>query len=82
MTMSDRVGTTRPKVGQLFTVQEAADFLNVSVRFVRRLTAEHRVAVVRLGRHVRLAKSDLEAYVTMSRQEPVRLKGARFGRSA
>jgi excisionase family DNA binding protein len=80
--MNDRVGNTRPKVGQLLTVQEAADFLNVSVRFVRRLIAEHRVAVVRLGRHVRLAKSDLEAFVTTSRQEPVRSKGTRFGRPA
>ena len=80
--MNDGVRTTRPKVGPLLTVQEAAEFLNVSVRFVRRLIAEHRVAVVRLGRHVRLAASDLEAYVETSRREPVRSKGARYGRPA
>lgn len=80
--MSDGVRTARPEVRPLVTVQEAAEFLNVSVRFVRRLIAEHRVAVVRLGRHVRLAASDLEAYVTTSRQEPVRSKGARYGRPA
>jgi excisionase family DNA binding protein len=51
------------------TVDEAAAALNVPVRFIRRLIAERRIAVVRLGRHVRLAEVDLEAFVTAGRTE-------------
>jgi excisionase family DNA binding protein len=52
-------GAAEVSEGELFTVEEAAKLLNVSVRFVRRLVAERRIAVVRLGRHVRLAQADL-----------------------
>jgi excisionase family DNA binding protein len=39
---------------RLLTVEEAADRLGTSVRFVRRLVAERRIAYVKVGRHVRL----------------------------
>ncbi|HVE45334.1 MAG TPA: helix-turn-helix domain-containing protein [Acidimicrobiales bacterium] len=74
---------TRPSSpgGELLTVEEAADALNVTVRFIRRLVAERRIAVVRLGRHVRFAHRDLEAFVAASRsdaiQPPLRLPGGR-----
>lgn len=73
---------TRPSSSpnaELLTVEEAADALNVTVRFIRRLVTERRIAVVRLGRHVRLAEEDLHAFVAASRseaiQEPLRLPG-------
>jgi excisionase family DNA binding protein len=52
------------------TVQEAADYLNTPVRFVRRLIEERRIAFHKLGRHVRLQVSDLEEYVSAGRAEP------------
>lgn len=54
------------------TVQEAADYLNTSVRFVRRLIEERRIAFHKIGRHVRLHQVDLEAYVNAGRVEPRR----------
>ncbi|HUP70784.1 MAG TPA: helix-turn-helix domain-containing protein [Acidimicrobiales bacterium] len=64
---------------ELLTVEEAAAALNVTVRFIRRLVAERRIAVVRLGRHVRFARHDLDAFVLASRSEaiqaPTRLPG-------
>ncbi len=56
------------------TVSEAAMFLNTSERFVRRLVAERRVAFHHVGRHVRFAVSDLEAFVQAGRVEPIRVR--------
>jgi excisionase family DNA binding protein len=55
------------------TVEEAADYLNTSVRFVRRLIEERRIAFHKLGRHVRLKLVDLEEYVSAGRVEPRRV---------
>jgi excisionase family DNA binding protein len=54
---------------RLLTVQEAADRLGTSVRFVRRLIAERRIAYVRVGRHVRIAETDLASFVAAGRVE-------------
>jgi excisionase family DNA binding protein len=54
---------------KLLTVQEAADRLGTSVRFVRRLIAERRIAYVRVGRHVRIAEADLASFVAAGRVE-------------
>ena len=53
------------------TVAEAAEYLNTSVRFVRRLIAERRIAFHRVGRHVRLSVADLEAFVAAGRVDPI-----------
>ena len=54
---------------RLLTVEEAADRLGTSVRFVRRLVAERRIAYVKVGRHVRLDPTDVEAFVAARRVE-------------
>jgi excisionase family DNA binding protein len=54
---------------RLLTVEQAAERLGVSVRFVRRLVAERRIAYVKLGRHVRIAAADLEAFIAAGRVE-------------
>jgi excisionase family DNA binding protein len=54
------------------TVEQAADYLNTSVRFVRRLIAERRIAFHKIGRHVRLAVADLDAFVEAGRVAPIR----------
>jgi excisionase family DNA binding protein len=52
------------------SVEQAAERLGTSARFVRRLIAERRIAYMKLGRHVRIAESDLINYVTAGRIEP------------
>ena len=54
---------------KLLTVEEAAEQLGTSVRFVRRLIFERRIAYTKLGRHVRIAASDLDALITAGRVE-------------
>ena len=51
------------------TVDQAAERLGTSVRFVRRLVAERRIAYVKLGRHVRITAGDLEAFIAAGRVE-------------
>jgi excisionase family DNA binding protein len=53
------------------SVPEAAKYLNTSERFIRRLIAERRVAFHKLGKHVRFAIADLDAYVADGRVEPL-----------
>jgi excisionase family DNA binding protein len=54
---------------RLLTVEEAADRLGTSVRFVRRLIAERRIAYIRIGRHVRIAEVDLASFIAAGRIE-------------
>jgi excisionase family DNA binding protein len=54
---------------KLLTVEEAAERLGTSTRFVRRLVAERRIAYVKLGRHVRIAPHDLDAFIRAGRVE-------------
>ncbi|TDD13662.1 helix-turn-helix domain-containing protein [Nonomuraea diastatica] len=56
---------------QLLTVDEAADALNTSVRFVRRLIAERRIEFVKVGRHVRIRESALIAFVVAGTVTPM-----------
>jgi excisionase family DNA binding protein len=60
---------------KLLTIEEAADCLCTSVRFVRRLIAERRITYVKLGRHVRIAEHDLINFVATARVEA----GGRLG---
>ena len=59
---------------RLLTVEQAAELMNVSVRFVRRLIAERRIAVHRLGQHVRIAEADLETFIADGRDEAMGLR--------
>ena len=48
---------------RLLTVVEVAKRLNVSERFVRRLVAERRIDIQRVGRHVRFREEDVDAFL-------------------
>ena len=54
---------------RLLTVEEAADRLGTSTRFVRRLIFERRVTYTKLGRHVRITSDDLDALIAAGRVE-------------
>lgn len=56
---------------RLLTVELAAERLGTSPRFIRRLIAERRIRFTRLGRHVRIAVSDLDEFIAAGRVEAV-----------
>jgi excisionase family DNA binding protein len=70
----------RELMEKLLTVEEAAERLGTSVRFVRRIVFERRIAYVKLGRHVRIAAHDLDAFIQAGRvdvgESPTMRQGA------
>jgi excisionase family DNA binding protein len=56
-------------VDRLLTPQEAADRLGTSLRFVRRLIFERRIPFIKIGRHVRIVASDVDAFIAAGRVE-------------
>jgi excisionase family DNA binding protein len=56
----------------LLDVGEAAEMLNTSERFVRRLIQERRIAFVKVGRHVRIKSSELDRFVADGEVSAVR----------
>ncbi|MFH9815537.1 MULTISPECIES: helix-turn-helix domain-containing protein [Streptomyces] len=69
-------------VDRLLTVDQVADRLGTGVRFPRRLIEERRITFVKVGRHVRIPESAVEAYVDAHTVEPVRLRRAGLWRAA
>ena len=61
-------GPVRPAdAGQLLTVDQAAEYFGTGQRFVRRLISERRIPYVKLGKHVRLERSALDACIAAGR---------------
>jgi excisionase family DNA binding protein len=60
----------------LLSVEQAAERLGTSVRFVRRLVFQRRIAYVKLGRHVRIAARDLDAFIAARRVDVAELPAA------
>jgi excisionase family DNA binding protein len=61
-----------PPAERLLTVAEAAELLNTSQRFPRRLIEERRIRFVRIGpRHVRIPESALREFIEAGLVEPV-----------
>jgi excisionase family DNA binding protein len=52
------------------TLSEAAVYLNVSQRFMRRLVAERRIAFHKLGHLLRFRVADLDLFMSAGRIEP------------
>jgi excisionase family DNA binding protein len=57
-------------VDELLTIDEVAARLRTSRRFVRRLVAERRIAFTKVGKFVRFAASDVDAFLAAGRVEP------------
>ena len=64
-------GRNGEKPDRLLTVAEAAEILNTSERFPRRLIAERRIAFVRVGRHVRISEAALAEFIRSGVVEPM-----------
>lgn len=63
--------TTRNSTATLMDINEAAEHLHVSVRYMRRLVAERRIRHVKLGYFIRFEKQDVDEWVVASRREVV-----------
>ena len=61
---------TSVEIGRLLVIEEVAERLSVSARFVRRLIAERRIRYFKIGRHVRIAEDDIEDWVRQRSVEP------------
>lgn len=60
---------TGDDVPELIDVAAAADLLGTPPRFVRRLIAERRIRFYKLGRYVRIDRTDVDAFIAASRVE-------------
>ncbi|MEV4417390.1 excisionase family DNA-binding protein [Catellatospora sp. NPDC049609] len=49
------------------TIEEAATRMSMSVRYVRRLVADRRIPFHKFGRSVRLAETDVSAFISAGR---------------
>jgi excisionase family DNA binding protein len=52
------------------TVDETAEFLGTTVRFIRRLIAERRIGFVRYGRPIRIPMSAIEEFIRGGTVQP------------
>ena len=62
--------SSRPTVDSLLTPAEAAERLGLTKRFIYRLTTQHRIRFVRVGKFVRIRESDLEAFIAAGVVDP------------
>ncbi|WP_235037075.1 excisionase family DNA-binding protein [Actinomadura sp. K4S16] len=67
---------------RLLTYDQAADVLNTTPRFPRRLVEERRIRFVKVGRFVRIPESALHEFIAAGLVEPVTLRGRNTRRAA
>ena len=58
---------TPTTLSRLLTIEQTAELLNVSVRNVREQIYRRRLAIVKVGRLVRIEQSELEAFIERGR---------------
>ncbi|MFD0136438.1 excisionase family DNA-binding protein [Streptomyces sp. NPDC127159] len=67
---------------RLLDVKQVAELLGTGVRFPRRLIEERRIKFVKVGRHVRIPESAVEAFVIANTVEPIVLRPMGLRRAA
>lgn len=67
---------------KLLNVAQAADRLGTTERFPRRLIEERRIAFVKVGRHVRIPESALEAFIEANTVRPLTVRRCAWGSAA
>ncbi|MGW0572422.1 helix-turn-helix domain-containing protein [Streptomyces tauricus] len=60
------------------TVDQVAELLGTTARFPRRLIAERRITFVKVGRHVRIPESAVDAFVAAHTVEPITGRASRL----
>jgi excisionase family DNA binding protein len=62
---------------QLLSVEAAAERLDTTPRFVRRLIAERRIEYHKVGRHVRISESALAEFIDAGKVPPLTIADLR-----
>jgi excisionase family DNA binding protein len=70
MRQQEPAGSTQARQRPMLTPQEAAERLNVTLRFIRRLCHERRVPYTKVGKLVRFDPDELEAWILAQRVVP------------
>lgn len=65
-------GMSATTTSTLLDIDGLADLLGVSERFVRRLVEERRIPFLKIGKHVRFDRAEVESWIKSSRVEPAR----------
>jgi excisionase family DNA binding protein len=60
-----------PGRGRPLTLPEAAAYLNVAERYMRRLVTDRRLPYFKVGRLLRFSAEDLDAFLEAGRIEPI-----------
>jgi excisionase family DNA binding protein len=55
----------------LMTCEQAGEYTNTSERMMRRLAAERRIEIVKVGRHVRIDRATLDQWLTANTRRAV-----------
>jgi excisionase family DNA binding protein len=55
---------------RMLNIDQVAERLGTSPRFVRRLVAERRIAFNKVGRHIRFNVADVEQFIRAGRVDP------------
>ena len=63
-------GPPTPTRGRPLTLPEAAAYLNVTERYMRRLVTDRRIPYFKVGRLLRFSAEDLDAFLEAGRIEP------------
>jgi excisionase family DNA binding protein len=63
-------GPPAPTRGHPLTLPEAAAYLNVTERYMRRLVTDRRIPYFKVGRLLRFSAEDLDAFLEAGRIEP------------
>lgn len=58
------------QMDRMLNIDQVAERLGTSPRFVRRLVAERRIAFNKVGRHIRFNATDVERFIEAGRVEP------------
>jgi excisionase family DNA binding protein len=56
---------------KLMTCKQAGDYTNTSERMMRRLAAERRIEIIKVGRHVRIDRATLDQWLTANTRRAV-----------
>jgi excisionase family DNA binding protein len=73
--MSERIRSVATE--QLLSVEAAAERLDTTPRFIRRLIAERRIEYHKVGRHVRISESALAEFIEAGKVPPLTAAGLR-----
>lgn len=74
---TDERNVTPLDADRLLTYSDAAEILNTSERFPRRLVEERRIRFVRVGRFIRIPESSLREFISAGLVEPLAVRRRR-----